>query len=232
MRRAGWSLVVVTGVGCGGTRPPEAELDRGAPGRPDAGAAVVAPPADAAPTPDAASAPPPDAAPARASFTIPSDPPARVKGKPVAVTEGQTVKLTGGLRVTFAHASHKHGANLGMWGFVIARGGKQVEHELRSDAPAGWQAELVAHGALLVLTHVSYTEFTVTVVPGKPRAALDDDQAMATLAEAGDAAGLPEGDAGYSADNGIGRMVVRDGDAVLWVGHVGLHTRRIWFTPR
>ncbi len=222
---------------CGGPRPADPGAADPAPpiDAPDAGAAVAVgiAPADAATaTPDAAPDAMPDAAPAP-TFAIPADPRPAVKGKTVTLQEGKAVTV-GGVRVKFGQARHKHasrGGSLGMWGFELTRGKRRLEHELRSSDEGDWQAEVPVFGALLVFTHVSYSEFTVTAVAGKVKPPLDDDAAIALLEAAAASAGLPRGNStGYQQENGIGELTASDHGGALWVAHVGLSTRRVWFT--
>ncbi len=157
-----------------------------------------------------------------------------MKGAAAAVHEKQTVSVGKDFTVEFVSASHKRGGkeSLGMWSFVITKGGRRLEVELRSSELTGWQAEIVAHGSLLVFQHVGYTEFNVTLVPGLATKALTEDEAADLIAKTAHDLGLPSASSSYNENEGILYYTARREDRLLWKGYCGLFTRRVWFAPK
>lgn len=216
--------IVGLAAACGGPQP--------APGPapavlPDAAVAVATRDAavtDASPPEIDAPQPPPDAPP----VAIPSGRPV-VKGTPVTVLVNEA-KTIGGVTVRFAGNNHKHrvgGGAVGMFTFELTRGGKTQEIELRSEAE-GFEAELDAHGVLLVFQHVGYGEFRIWLGARRTPKPLDDDACVAAIEQAAAAAGLTvESSRGYGEADGV--LYFRTAG---WSAACGRYTRRIWFLPR
>ena len=228
MTHLGMPAIVIVGLlaACGGAQPPAAMVGTLSPDA--AVTAVVVTTSDAAP----ADAPPPviDAAPPAIDATpvaIPTTRPA-LKGKPVTVTLNDE-KLVGGVKVRFAANNHKHrvgGGAMGMFTFELRRGGKTLELELRSELE-GFEAEIDAHGVLLVFEHVGYGEFRVTPGARRTPPPLDDDACVAAIEQAAATAGLPASSSrSYGESDGI--LYFRTEG---WTAACGRYTRRIWFMP-
>jgi hypothetical protein len=161
---------------------------------------------------------------------IKADPIPPVKGPVTSIEEKKTVTV-GGTKITFAYASHKHvaagsGPAPGMWGFEFVRGGKKAETELRHTASA-FEAEVDAHGALLVFRHAGYTKFDIVLAAAKAPKPLDDDQCSELIDKAAETRKFPTGgNASTSEYNGIVQR-----STPTWVGYCGTLTKRVWFTP-
>lgn len=219
-------IVIVIVVACGGdpktaNQPPATEqpTSHGAQPAADAGPVVETPPADAAPP-----APPPKILP----VAIPSDHP-MPEGELVTITQGAKAKF-GGLVVKYVSHHHKHaegGGSAGTWSLSFTRGSQTQTRELRSDGDL--EAELTVHGALLVVTG-TYDDVSVILAAKKAPKSLSEEDAWALAEKEATSHHLPGSIAGGSAENGILRLYAREGDDELWRAHVGLFTRRVWFS--
>lgn len=150
----------------------------------------------------------------------------RVRGKSATVVAKKSVTL-GGVSISFEYASHKHGADLGMWGFTLKKGAKSEEIELRSSTQR-FQAEVVAHGVALVFEHVEYEKFTVTLAAARAPKPLDEDQCAARIIDAALKKGLTEGDhRSWREEHGV--VILED---EKWLGFCGTLTKRVWIVSR
>lgn len=149
-------------------------------------------------------------------------------GKALTLAVGTTGTL-GSFSVRFASNGHKHavnGSTTGMYGFEIAKGDAKVALELRSDEPL-FQVETVAHGALFVLDHRTYDEFSVVLVTEQAPVALSQDACLALIEDAAKRANMSDmGDSGYSTSDGI--MWLK---RTTWTAYCGVYTKRVWFGP-
>lgn len=147
-----------------------------------------------------------------------------VKGPTTKLEVGHTATI-GGAVVRFTGNNHKHAANTGratgIWGFELAREGAKRDLELRSEDD-GFEAEIDAHGVLLVFRHVSYDTFEVVLAANPTPKPLDPDACFALVAAA---AKLPP-DSGHSTRSEHGFVIV---DAQDWTAYCGMFTRRVWF---
>ncbi len=148
----------------------------------------------------------------------------KVSGAVTALEERKSAMI-GGVQVTFAYASHKHGMAggppaPGMWGFEFLKGSKKEEEFRHTDS--GFQAEVNAHGVLLVFRHLEYTKFEI-VNAGAARKALDDDACDAAAKKRN----FPiENSSSTSEVNGI-----YEKRTPTWLGYCGSLTKRVWFAP-
>jgi hypothetical protein len=148
-----------------------------------------------------------------------------VKGKTVTLVAKKSVTL-GGLSISFAKANHKHaegGGSLGMWTFVVKKGTKSEDLELRS-SDEHFQAEVAIHGVALVFEHVEYEKFNVTLAAAKAPKPYSEDACAKLINEAADKAEKEQGASrGYSNEEGIVVMTAEG-----WRGFCGTLTRRVW----
>lgn len=149
---------------------------------------------------------------------------------PIARLEvGNTVKL-GDLAIEFVSNNHKHrvgGGAMGMWTFVVSKGGVAApEFELRSE-DHGFDAEVVAHGTLLGFHHEDYGTFMVELVSPTAPAAVDPEACAALVEEEAKRQGRPV-DAQQRSyhDNGSGIVVMK---TPAWRAFCGRYTKRVRF---
>jgi hypothetical protein len=147
----------------------------------------------------------------------------------VARIEVKSVRTVGGVQVKFAYANHKHavagGDSLGMWGFELTRGSRRAELELRSEQ-SGFEAEIDALEALLVLRHLDYTTFEIVLVAARAPAPLGEDACIERIEAEVQRRGLSFASVSHGERDGI--VTARSAD---WRGYCGTYTRRVWITP-
>lgn len=160
-----------------------------------------------------------------------ADPVPPVKGPVTKLVEHKSAVI-GGTRVTFAYASHKrvaagHGPAPGMWGFEFVRAGKKSEVELRHTA-SGFQAEVAAHGVLLVFRHVDYTTFEIVLAAARAPKPLDEEGCSELIDKTAEKRKLPIDESSSSSEAGG----IVEKTTPSWIGYCGTFTKRVWFAPR